>query len=253
MERVLIVPAAGRGTRLGTSQPKALVPVAGRPMLDRLIARHRPYVDACVVVVAPDALAAFRAFAAARAEALQFALQPSPTGMLDAILEARPFVAEHRPRRIAITWCDQIAISDATAARLRDRAMAPDAPALVFPTVEMDRPYIHFDRDAAGRIAAVRHRREGDAMPARGEADMGLFDLSLDAYLDELPAFGATTQPGGGTGERNFLPFIPWLAARRPVETFPARAAIEAIGINTPDDLAAVEASLARDEAARWA
>ena len=75
---------------------------------------------------------------------------------------------------------------------------------------------------------------------------MGLFALSLAAYLEYLPAYATGTQPGAGTGERNFLPFVSWMAARGEVLTFPAHDRMEAVGINTPDDLRAVEAFLAR-------
>lgn len=244
MDRILIVPAAGRGTRLGVRGPKALTPVAGRPMLDHLIAMHRSTVDRLVVVVAPDAREVFEAFAASCGVLTDLAEQTAPTGMLDAIIAAAPAIETHRPRRVAVTWCDQIAVSPATIHRVRDRAVAPDAPALVLPTLAVDRPYIHFERDRAGRITAVRQRREGDAMPERGETDLGLFDLSIDAYLSDLPAFARGAAAARGTGERNFLPFIPWLAARRTVETVPGASPLEAVGINTPADLARVEAHL---------
>ena len=81
-------------------------------------------------------------------------------------------------------------------------------------------------------------------MPARGETDMGLFDLSLDAYLGELARFTRESAPSTSTGERNFLPFIPWLASRQAVETIRGVSAMEVLGINTPDDLAAMEAHL---------
>jgi hypothetical protein len=43
------------------------------------------------------------------------------------------------------------------------------------------------------------------------------------------------------TRERNFLPFIPWLARTHAVVTFPCEHPMEAIGVNTPEDLARVE------------
>lgn len=246
MDRILIVPAAGRGSRLGADTPKALVAVNGRPMLDHLLDRHAPFVNRVVLVVAPDAYDRFAAFAAERGAAIDLVTQATPTGMLDAIALAQPVVAAERPARIAITWCDQIALSPATVASLAERAMSPDAPALAFPTALVERPYIHFDRDAAGRIVDVRQRREGDDMPTRGETDMGLFDLSLEAYLHHLMAFAGEARASRGTGERNFLPFIPWLAAKAAVETLPGGSPIEAVGINTPEELTAVATHLAR-------
>lgn len=247
MDRILIVPAAGRGSRLGVDTPKALVTVNGRPMLDHVLKRHGSFVSRVVIVVAPAALDRFAAFVAERDEPIDLVVQPQPTGMLDAIGLARPVVASRRPARVAITWCDQIALSPATVARLAQRAMSPRAPALVFPTALVHHPYIHFDRDAGGRIVRVRQRREGDRMPDRGETDIGLFDLSLDAYLQDLATFADDAGAAPGTGERNFLPFIPWLAARAIVETIPGGSPIEAVGINTPEELAAVAAHLARE------
>lgn len=250
MDRLLIVPAAGRGSRLGVPGPKALAPVAGRPMLEHLLRRHRPFVDRFIVVVAPSAMKMFEAFAAEQGAPLDLVAQPHPTGMLDAIMLASSLVGAHRPRRVAVTWCDQIAVAPATIERLSSRAMSSKAPAMVLATLKVDSPYIHFERDERGQIVGVRQRREGDAMPDSGETDMGLFDLSLDAYLRDLPAFAQEAVPSSGTGERNFLPFIPWLARRATVSTIQGAAAIETIGINTPDELAAIEAHLTSEASA---
>jgi bifunctional UDP-N-acetylglucosamine pyrophosphorylase / glucosamine-1-phosphate N-acetyltransferase len=244
MDRLLIVPAAGRGSRLRRKGPKALVPVAGRPMLEHLVDLHASSVDRIVVVAAPSARAAFEAFRATCRVPIDMAVQEEATGMLDAILCAGSIVNASRPRRVAITWCDQIAVAPATVAAVREQALAAPPPAMVLATVAVDRPYIHFDRDVHRCITAVRQRREGDAMPDHGESDMGLFDLSLESYLHDLPAFAADALASAGTGERNFLPFIPWLSARALVRTVAGMSPIEALGINTPEELTAVEAYL---------
>jgi hypothetical protein len=142
-----------------------------------------------------------------------------------------------------ITWCDQVAIHPATVARLVEHEAAD--PLVALPTCISASPYVHLVRDASSRIVRVLHRREGDAMPDVGESDAGLFSLSQGAYLDLLGAFGANPGIGGATGERNFLPFIPRAAALGPVVTFPCTEAAEAIGVNTPEDLAVVERTLA--------
>ena len=82
-------------------------------------------------------------------------------------------------------------------------------------------------------------------MPAVGESDMGLFSLSADAYFNLLPQFGRETTAAAGTRERNFLPFIPWLAQHGyPVLTFPSTNELEAVGINTPEDRRRLETYL---------
>jgi bifunctional UDP-N-acetylglucosamine pyrophosphorylase/glucosamine-1-phosphate N-acetyltransferase len=242
MSRLLVIPAAGLGSRLGASVPKVLVRVAGETMLDRLLALYRSAVDHVVVVVNPAFSDQVREHVALRTDAshIECIDQPSPTGMLDAILLATPAAAERSPSSIWVTWCDQIAVHPNTIARLTELTSRKHD-ALVMPTVQQQRPYIHLQRDATGRIVRVLHRREGDVMPDVGESDMGLFALSAASYSDRLPQYARSVEVGRATGERNFLPFIPWLARTETVTTFPAESPIEAVGVNTPQDLALVE------------
>jgi bifunctional N-acetylglucosamine-1-phosphate-uridyltransferase/glucosamine-1-phosphate-acetyltransferase GlmU-like protein len=216
-------------------------------MIDRVIDLYRDYMAATVVIVAPAAADAVGKHV--RGAPVDLAVQESPTGMLDAILLARAQVAASAAARVWVTWCDQVAIHPRTVARLAELSGAPPDAALVMPTVRRPAPYIHFARDGDGRIVRVLQRREGDAMPATGESDAGLFSLSREAYLDALPEFAATIRSGTGTGERNFLPFIPWVARRSHVVTFDCVDSMEAIGVNTPEELRLVERYLAKREA----
>lgn len=233
------------GSRLGGTTPKFLVPVLGRPMIDWLIELCRPYVDHVVLIVSPAAVALLDGKSWPRGLSVTVGTQAKPTGMLDAVLEAAPHVGAGDAERIWVLWCDQIALDPRTIATLGVRGAAADAAALIMPTCTRAQPYIHFDRDERGTITAVRQRREGDEMPSVGESDAGCFDLSRQAFLEDLPIYSASVPLGSSTGERNLLPFIPWLAGRRQVATFPCLHEVEAIGINTPDELRIVEQALA--------
>jgi bifunctional UDP-N-acetylglucosamine pyrophosphorylase/glucosamine-1-phosphate N-acetyltransferase len=248
MARLLIIPAAGLGSRLGGTVPKVLVPVAGVPMLDRLLDLYRTAVDRVIVVVHPAFADEVRGHVASRADArrIECVEQAAPTGMLDAILLALPRVKHHQPSSVWVTWCDQVAVHPKTIERLERRTLPGADVALVMPTVTREDPYIHFERDKSGRITRVRHRREGDRMPRIGESDMGLFAMSPVTYLERLPNYARDVEIGSATGERNFLPFIPWLARTETVTTFPCEDSMEAVGVNTPAELAAVEAYLQR-------
>ena len=164
--------------------------------------------------------------------------------MLDAILRATPTVASTDASRILITWCDQVAVHPQTVARLTTLSDTHPAAALVMPTARQSDPYIHLERDSADRIVRVLHRREGNRLPPVGESDSGLFSLSRDAFLKRLVSFAASAGTGGATGERNFLPFIPWIAGREKIVTFPCVDAIEAVGVNTAEDLQRIESYL---------
>lgn len=238
MDRLLIIPAAGRGSRLGSDLPKVLYPVGGRPMIDRLLDLYAPFVDRFVLVLGPSFEEAVRRHCSANPR-ISYAIQQSPDGMLPAILAAAPFVREHLPRTVWITWCDQVAVQPTTVQRLAALTAGPSD--LVFPTVRKRDPYIHFDRDTAGHIVAVRHRREGDPMPEIGESDSGLFALSRRAYLEHLPAYAAEGGDGAATGERNFLPFIPWMAQRGDVRTYDLEDELESLGVNTIADAQSIE------------
>jgi bifunctional N-acetylglucosamine-1-phosphate-uridyltransferase/glucosamine-1-phosphate-acetyltransferase GlmU-like protein len=242
VSRLLIVPAAGAGSRLGGNVPKILVPVAGRPMIDHLVALYRPFVDDIVVVAHPT-------FSARLRGPFEVVEQHERTGMLDAVLLAAPAVARRQPAEVWVTWGDQVGVLRPTVERLAAAMADGSRPLAALPTVRRASPYIHFDRDAAGRISGLRQRREGDAMPDEGESDMGLFALTRGAFEGDLREYAEHIQPGAGTGERNFVPFIPWLSQRGTVSTFPCTDAREAIGVNTPEELHEMEQWLASRKA----
>ena len=240
---VLIIPAAGSGSRLKSSTAKVLTPVNDRPMIDHLFDLYRRKARRFVLVVNPTFERAVREHCRNVASDLDvaYAVQPSPTGMLDAILLAAHETAGVSPSRIWITWCDQIAIHPQTIATL-SRLSTEDVEAdLIFPTAWQVNPYIHLVRDG-GRIVANRQRREGDEMPDVGESDAGLFSLSMDAFFSLLPRFAGEASEAAATRERNFLPFVPWLVHRGArVVTFPCVDEAEAVGVNTPEDQRFIE------------
>lgn len=243
LSRLLVIPAAGRGTRLSADTPKPLVSVGGRSMLDRLADLYTPFVDGIVVIASPVSRAAVSRWASGRAAIV--VEQAAPTGMLDAILLAAPAIEARRPDAVWITWADQVGVLPGTLRRVVEAEEQRPGPAMIVPTVTRSDPYIHFTRDARGRIAGLLQRREGDAMPGEGEGDVGVFAMAREIFRNELQEFAGRAAAGSGTGERNFLPFIPWLARRRNVVTIPCSDPMEAIGVNTPEDLQVVEAWLA--------
>lgn len=244
MNRWMIIPAAGSGSRLRSAKPKVLAEVCGRAMIDHLLDLYAPFVEGFVVVLHSSFEDAVREHCAGRDRRLEFLVQERPTGMLDAIMIPRECLAGHGADVVWITWCDQVAMTARTVERLSAGSADHPAVDLLLPTMRLADPYIHFERDDAGRIVRVLQRRESDVMPETGEGDMGLFSLSAAAYFEKLEEFADSVATGGATRERNFLPFIPWIGARGTLRTFPGTHEIESVGINTPEDLRRVEAHL---------
>jgi bifunctional UDP-N-acetylglucosamine pyrophosphorylase/glucosamine-1-phosphate N-acetyltransferase len=93
-----VILAAGRGTRLGRltkDRPKSMLPVLGRPMVARVMDRLRDAgIRRFVVVVGEHegAVAAYLSGSWHPETEIRFALQSVPTGTVDALLLAAPFI-----------------------------------------------------------------------------------------------------------------------------------------------------------------
>ncbi|MGH9900853.1 MAG: NTP transferase domain-containing protein, partial [Pyrinomonadaceae bacterium] len=100
MKRLMIIPAAGRGSRLKSPLPKILFPVGGRPMIDHLLDLYGPLVERFVLVLHPSFAEEVRRHCAGRPERIGYEVQGSPTGMLDAILIPERRVREYQPASV---------------------------------------------------------------------------------------------------------------------------------------------------------
>jgi len=243
---VMIIPAAGRGTRLSFEGPKLLYPLAGKTLLSYLIARYQPYIDLFIVVINPDAEKAVQKeldilLGESSAEFL-IDFQHEATGMLDAITMPMTALQERQDDigHVWISWCDQASITAATAKKLNGELSFLSKSTkhyMAMPTAKVTEPYIHLQRDEQGRVCKILQRRENDDMPAIGENDCGLFAMSGRTYFHDLKTFANMDQTmGSETQERNFLPFIAWLNQTKEVSTFPVSHPIETLGINTAED-----------------
>jgi HAD superfamily hydrolase (TIGR01509 family) len=238
-----VIPAAGRGTRLGFARAKILYPLGGRLILDWLLDFLVPNCASLVFVLSPEGAAEVVAALEQRIPGrFRVAIQETPTGMGDAVALALP---EARTPHVAVVWGDQVALRRESVEACMRLHQGPLQPEVTCPTVMRASPYIHFYRDTAGRLAGLRQAREGDAMPEIGESDTGFFCFEtaalrrmLDGLRAESGALGRTTR------EFNLLPAIP-LAAEHGVVLTPRLMRLEeTVGINTSQDAAAVEAFL---------
>jgi bifunctional N-acetylglucosamine-1-phosphate-uridyltransferase/glucosamine-1-phosphate-acetyltransferase GlmU-like protein len=239
-----IIPAAGRGQRLGFDKPKVLYPVAGRTILEWLLDEVEPLCERIVFVLSPagaplvipelDRLIPGRWAAT---------VQNEPAGMGDAVLTAKDAV---RTPCSLVVWGDQIGVRSATirlcmsAQGLRSNAVA------TCPTVLRERPYIHFQRDATGRLLSILQAREGDVLPERGESDCGVFLFRTQPLFDTLHRM--QTWPGAWgrqTKEFNLLPIFP-LLDHEPGNVCCVRIqdAGESVGINTVTDAETAKGAL---------
>lgn len=236
-----VVPAAGRGSRLGYELPKILYPIADRPILAWLVELLGAHCSRLVFVLSPDG----QAPVASVLDRLipgryDVAVQEAPTGMGDAVELGLAAVATEN---VTIVWGDQAALRPSSVdicLRVHEGPLRPD---VTCPIVTRERPYIHFDRDENGNITGLRQAREGDDMPETGDSDTGFFcfrTIVLRRLLKELR--GREDARGRGTGEFNLLPVIP-LAAHRSLMVLTPRimSLEETVGVNSRDDAKMIE------------
>ena len=231
-----VIPAAGRGSRLGIAQPKILAPLNGRETVWSVLhAKLAPLVDHIHLVLSPEGARDFPPLPPGVSQSIQ----AEPTGMGDAIFGARPSWKSFDA--ILIVWGDQVFVSQDTLRRVLAALISREHQA-VLPVTRMADPYVEYVFDGK-RLTKVLQSREGDQTAPNGFSDVGTFLLvtqglaaAWNDYLSRDHSSGAAR--GGQTGEINFLPFLPFLSARgwtfTPLEVGDPT---EARGINTPEDL----------------
>lgn len=229
-----LIPAAGRGTRLGYDLPKILYPILGRPMLEHLVELLGVHCGEFVVVASPEGRAAIASVLGGRG---RVAVQGAPVGMADAIGAG---LAQVTSQSVLIVWGDQVALRPETVAAAV-RVHEANGNVITVPTVKRAKPYIHF------ALPVVLQAREGDVMPAEGESDAGLFLVETAALRAVLAQPGVEEAARGAkTGEFNFLPLIPLMARYGRVELAPMVSEMESVGINTREEAVKVEEWLKR-------
>ncbi|MBX6745604.1 MAG: NTP transferase domain-containing protein, partial [Acetobacteraceae bacterium] len=148
MPAAAIILAAGLGTRMRSALPKALHPIAGRPMLNHLIAACEQVFDRILVVVGPDMPALERA-AAPHATVVQ----RERLGTGHAALQAAPLL-EGFEGDAAVLYADNPLISVPTLRALLARRAEAGLALLAMRPADPGR-YGRVVQDAAGDVARI--------------------------------------------------------------------------------------------------
>jgi bifunctional UDP-N-acetylglucosamine pyrophosphorylase/glucosamine-1-phosphate N-acetyltransferase len=228
----VVILAAGKGTRMASSQPKVLHPLAGRPLLAHVLAAARE-VDAgrIVVVYGHGGQAVPEAF---RDSGAQFVLQEPQLGTGHAVMQALPQLP--REGSMLILYGDVPLTRPGTLRRL----LAHEG-VLTLLTAELDDPtgYGRIVRDSGGNV--VRIVEEKDANPDERrirEVNTGILcapNAKLGAWLSRLKDHNAQ-------GEYYLTDIVPAaLADNTPIRTEHPDAHWEVQGVNTREQLAQLE------------
>jgi bifunctional UDP-N-acetylglucosamine pyrophosphorylase/glucosamine-1-phosphate N-acetyltransferase len=234
--------AAGRGTRMNSSRPKVLQRVLGEPMLESVLsAVEQAGASAVVAVVGHEAEAVREAFAGR----CRFALQDPPRGTGDAVRAARPLLEERRDMPTLVLNGDLPLLTARTVATLlathRERAATAT---LLTACLEDAGRYGRVLRDDHGRVRAIVEAKDAtpDALAQR-EINAGAYVFETLALLGELERL----RPQNAQGEYYLTDVVAGLVSKGlRVEAVPAADPSEALGVNTHEELALINALLRR-------
>lgn len=239
-EWTAVVPAAGRGSRLGMKdKPKILLELEGKTLLFRILRLLQDCCQRVVLVVNPH----FQSMIQDEAERdfpglCAFAVQEQPNGMADAVYHGKKFV---NTVHTLVIWGDQVTFQSKTLKACMNLHSLEKA-SLTLPTIQVHRPYINFLRNSSGRIIKVEQAREGQISTGIGEADCGVFLFKTERLFSNIEKLKNNPDCiGRHTGELNLLPMIPYFEEAEGISTVRLENSKEAIGINTPEDVQTVK------------
>jgi bifunctional UDP-N-acetylglucosamine pyrophosphorylase/glucosamine-1-phosphate N-acetyltransferase/UDP-N-acetylglucosamine pyrophosphorylase len=233
-----IILAAGKGKRMASDLPKVLVPVCGRPMIRYVIDAVRAAGVSRIVVVVGYRADLVRQELSGEA-GVDFVEQTEQLGTGHAVVMCRQqLVAHSGPVLILAGDSPMVQVSSLRTLLAEYEARRP---ACLLGTATKPNPagLGRIVRDAAGRFAGIVE--EKDASPdqrAISEVNLSTYVFRTDALLSSLEQLTANNAQG-----EYYLTDCPGVlkAAGESVEALCVLRPCEALSINTPQELAAVE------------
>jgi bifunctional UDP-N-acetylglucosamine pyrophosphorylase/glucosamine-1-phosphate N-acetyltransferase len=235
-ETHVVVLAAGQGTRMKSALPKVLHRIAGRPMIEHVLATARSVSPATMTVIVGYGAEAVRQRLSSW-DGLEFALQEPQLGTAHALQQAEPAVAGRHGTLVLLSG-DVPLLRPETLLKLVDVHRTAKAAATVV-TAFVERPYgygriVRTD----GRLARIVEERDASA------AERQIKEINGGIYAFDLaPLFGALRGIASQNAQGEF--YLTDLVAiyrrkKLTVETLVVNNAQEIRGINSRTELAEV-------------
>jgi bifunctional UDP-N-acetylglucosamine pyrophosphorylase / glucosamine-1-phosphate N-acetyltransferase len=238
-----IVLAAGKGTRMQSDLPKVLVPVCGRAMIDYVLdALAAGGVDRTIAVVGYRAEMVQAAINGR--PGIEFSVQTEQLGTGHAVMACRSLLTDHDGPVLVVTGDAPLMQVESVAALLDE--FARRRAACVLGTAHKADPggLGRILRDAGGNFVGIIEHR--DATPQQRQ----ITEVNMSYYVfDCRELLGALDhiRPNNRQGEYYITDVPGVLAAQgKEVRALPVLKPCEALGINTLEELAAVEVELSR-------
>jgi bifunctional UDP-N-acetylglucosamine pyrophosphorylase/glucosamine-1-phosphate N-acetyltransferase len=242
MHLSVVILAAGQGKRMNSSLPKVLQPLAGRPLLEHVVAAALELDPAGIYVVYGHGGAQVQAALAHRP--LEWILQADQLGTGHAAMQAMHVIPDDHT--VLVLYGDVPLIRPAS---LRKLNAAADAGALALLTVELDDPlgYGRILRAADGAVTAIVEHRDATPEQLRiRELNSGLMAAPAKRLREWLLNLSCDNSQ-----REYYLTDVVAGAVKSgdPVVAVPAIGAAEVAGVNDKIQLAQAEALYRRERA----
>jgi bifunctional UDP-N-acetylglucosamine pyrophosphorylase/glucosamine-1-phosphate N-acetyltransferase len=231
----VVVLAAGKGTRMKSSQPKVLHELAGRPIIEHVLRTVDALHATSTIVVVGHGADRVRAALSSR-PSLEFAVQSPQLGTGHALLQAESALSG-KSGTVLLLYADVPLLQPGTLTRLVEHHRTHKAAATVL-TMELPEPYGYgrIVRDKKGLISRIVEERDASGEQRRiREVNSGLYCFNMQ------PLFGALHQlaTDNAQGEYYLTDLVSMYRQRKlRVETLMVDTPGELRGVNSRLDLA---------------
>jgi len=237
-KKILIVPAAGKGTRLGSSAPKIFTKIDGdETVFDYIINEAVEVFDEIRLILSPEGQLYVKRHGISIPDNIFILVQEVPTGMFDAIdIAISELLNSNKNERIVIQWGDQPLINKELYRSLIKDLELFDA---AIPLIWVRRPYVQFK--FSQKKLKILESREGDQCDDVGFKDIGLFSFDKKKLSEVWGKYKSLDSAGNVTNEKSFLKILEYFSNNFNIHWNLNQPNFRGLGINTQNELEEVK------------
>lgn len=240
-ERIGLVMAAGKGTRMKSDLPKVLFPVCGRPMIEYVLDALKDAGINRIVVIVGYRADLVREALQNRTE-IEFVEQTEQLGTGHAVMVCRNILKDHEGSVFVIAGDSPMIQADTVRTLLDD--FDRESAACILGTAHKDEPFGlgRIVRDPSGEFAGIVEERDAT------EQQKQITEVNMSYYVFRCPDLLTALdeiRPDNSQGEY-YITDAPGvlLSQKKPVRAMQALKPCEVLSINTIEELQIVESAM---------